>query len=350
MLDDRKIKILYVIIDGYIKVAEPIGSRTISKHYDLGISSATIRNEMSDLEELGYLTKPHTSAGRVPSDKAYRFYVNNIINKNIFETDLKQKNDVKRVLIKESNEIDELMQNSAKVLSAITSYTALAITPQIKDMAIKHIQLVPISDKEILIVLVGSSGIVKNILVDMKESLSKDQIYIISNFLNYKISGNTILDLENAIKPSIFKEMFEYKDMIDKIILSISKSFEDYSDLEIFFDGVNKIFDFPEYKDTEKAKSFVSFIEDKEQLMDVLFNDTLYDTLNKGIEVTIGNENIYDTLKDSSLLTTTYKLGDMVIGKIGVIGPTRMDYLMVINSLKIFSENLTEILEKILKE
>lgn len=346
MLDDRKIKVLYAVIDSYIRAAEPVGSRTISKEYDLGISSATIRNEMSDLEDLGYLSKPHTSAGRIPSDKAYRFYVNNIIKKMNIKTDQKKKEEIKRILIRESNEIDELMQNSAKVLSAITSYTALAVSPQIRDMKLRHIQLVPISNKEILIVIVGNSGIVKNIIFNMDEDVSKDQLDRISNFLNYKLKGYTILELQNSMRSDILKEMYEYKNMIDKIIPVITRSFEDSSNIEIYSDGVNKIFDFPEYRDTEKAKSFVSFIEDRKRLMNVLLNDSL----NNGLEITIGSENIYDTIKDCSLITTTYKLGDMIIGKIGVIGPTRMDYLMVISSLKIFAENITEILERILKE
>ncbi|MBZ2175744.1 heat-inducible transcriptional repressor HrcA [Schnuerera sp. xch1] len=346
MLDERKIRVLCAIIDSYIRVAEPIGSRTLSKEYDLGVSSATIRNEMSDLENLGYLNKPYTSSGRVPSDKAYRFYVNKIINAEEIRMDIEKKEEIKKILTRESREIDQLIQNSAKILSAITSYTALAISPQIKKIRLKHIQLVPLYDKEILVILVGDSGIVNNTMLRMDKSISSDQLNQISNFLNKKLKEFTIDGLEDLIKDDIFKDMYKFKETIDSVIPIISKLLEDINDIEVYADGVTKIFDFPEYRDTDKAKSFISFIEDKEQLINVLLNDPL----NNGIEITIGDENIYDTIKDCSLITTTYKLGDMTIGKIGVIGPTRMDYLMVMNSLKLFSSNLTEIFDMLLSQ
>jgi len=147
MLDERKIRVLCAVIDSYLREAEPVGSRTISKEYDLGVSSATIRNEMSDLEDLGYLNKTHSSSGRIPSDKAYRFYVNNILKAEKMRIDIEKKEEIKRILTKESREIDELIQNSAKILSAITSYTALALSPQIREMKLKHIQLVPIDER-----------------------------------------------------------------------------------------------------------------------------------------------------------------------------------------------------------
>lgn len=344
MLDERKIKVLCAVIDSYIREAEPVGSRTISKEYDLGISSATIRNEMSDLEELGYLSKPHTSSGRIPSDKAYRFYVNNILRNNQIKIDVKKKEEIKKLLTQQSKEIDELIQNSAKILSAITSYTALAMSPQIRNMKLKHIQLVSIDDNEILIILVGSSGIVKNIIFRTHEAVLEDQLERLSNFLNNKLKGFTVSEIERAIKYNILNEMYQYKSIIDKIIPIIVNSLEDYSDVEVYANGVTNIFDFPEYKDANKAKTFISFIEDKEQLANLL----LKSSLNSELEITIGSENVYDEIKDCSLVTTTYRIGDKIIGKIGVIGPTRMDYSMAISSIKLFSENLTEILERLL--
>ncbi|MCF6461091.1 HrcA family transcriptional regulator [Clostridium sp. Cult3] len=341
MLDDRKIKVLHAIINSYIISAEPIGSRTISKQYDLGVSSATIRNEMSDLEDLGYLNKPHTSAGRVPSDKAYRLYVNQLLKAERLKMDMKKKEEIKKVLVGESSEIDQLIQNSAKVLSAITSYTALALSPQLKKSKLKHIQLIPIGDIEILLVLVNDSGIVKNTIFRLDEKINDDQLVVISNFLNNKLKGLTIEEIGKEMDNNIFKEMYDYKGIIDNIIPIINKTFNDIDSVEVYADGVNKIFDFPEYKDLDKAKSFISFIEDKELLADMLLNNSR----ENGIEITIGNENIYDPIKECTLITTTYKLGDVIIGKIGVIGPTRMDYPMVINALKLFSVNLTEILE-----
>lgn len=340
MLDDRKIKVLHAIINSYILTAEPIGSRTISKQYDLGVSSATIRNEMSDLEDLGYLNKPHTSAGRIPSDKAYRLYVDEILKAERSRVDLKKKESIKRILVKESNEIDMLIQNTAKILSAITSYTALAISPQLKKTKLKHMQLIPIDYGEILVVLVGDSGIVKNTMFRIEQGIPENQLNRISDFLNRKLKGLTIDDIGKIMNKEIFEEMYEFKEVIDSIIPIINRSLEEIDDVEIYADGVTKIFNFPEYRDLEKAKSFISFIEDKELLLEMFLNNSL----ENGIEISIGDENIYDQIKDCSLITTTYKLGDVFFGKIGIIGPTRMDYISAINSLRLFSMNLTEIL------
>lgn len=346
MLDDRKRKVLYAVIDSYLLTAEPIGSRTISKQYDLGVSSATIRNEMSDLEDLGYLNKPHTSSGRIPSDKAYRLYVDQMLKAKKLRIDMNKKEEIKRILTRESKEIDQLIQNAAKILSAITSYTALAISPQLKKIKLKHIQLIPIDYSEILVVLVGDSGIVKNTIFRIEQEIPEEQLNGISNFLNHKLKGLTIDEIGKSMDYGIFEEMYEFKEIIDNIIPIINKSLEDVDDVEVYADGVTKIFNFPEYKDLDKAKSFISFIEDKDLLVDILLNNSI----ENGIEITIGDENIYEPIKDCSLITTTYKLGDMTIGKIGVIGPTRMDYFTTINSLKLFSMNLTEILNMLLRK
>ena len=224
MLDDRKIKVLHAIINSYIASAEPIGSRTISKKYNFGVSSATIRNEMSDLEDLGYLSKPHTSAGRVPSEKAYRLYVNQLLKTEKLTMDTKKKEQIKKALISEASEIDELIQNSAKVLSAITNYTALALSPQLKKSKLKHIQLIPIDDLEALLVLVNDSGIVKNTVFKLDKKIDEDQLMVISNFLNSKLKGLAIEDIGNEIDNNIFKEMYEYKEIIDNIIHIINKT------------------------------------------------------------------------------------------------------------------------------
>ncbi|MBU5438334.1 heat-inducible transcriptional repressor HrcA [Tissierella sp. MSJ-40] len=344
MLDDRKIKVLHAIINSYIVSAEPIGSRTISKQYDLGVSSATIRNEMSDLEDLGYLNKPHSSAGRVPSDKAYRLYVDELLKIEKPKIDLRKKDEIKKKLARDSREIEQLIQNSAKVLSAITSYTALAISPQLKTSRLKHIQLIPIDSLEILMVMVSDSGIVKNSIFRLDKSIPENQITIISNFLNEKLKGLSIEEISNEIDSGIFKEIYEFKNIIDHIVPIINQSMEDLDSIDLYADGVTKIFNFPEYKDLDKAKSFISFIEDKDLVLDILMNNSL----SQDIEITIGNENLYEPIKDCSLITATYRLEGKTIGRIGVIGPTRMDYYRAINTLKLFSANLTEIMDMLI--
>lgn len=345
MLDDRKLKVLYAIINSYIISAEPIGSKTITEEYDLGVSSATVRNEMSDLEDLGYLNKPHSSAGRVPSDKAYRLYVDKLLKDKNYNIDMGKKNEIKKILAKESREIEQLLQNSARILSAITSYTALAISPKLNGSTIRHIQLIPMDNLQILMVLVSNAGVVKNSIFRLKESMPENQITILSNFLNEKLNGLSIEEINEETTKDILKELYEFKNIIDKIIPVINQSMEDIDNIELYSDGINKILNFPEYKDLEKAKTFMKFIEDKDRVVEILSNNPF----SSDIEIFIGDENIYAPIKDCSLLTTTYKMGNKTIGKIGVIGPTRMNYFRVINSLQLFSENITEIINVIVR-
>lgn len=341
MLDDRKLKVLYAIISSYITNGEPIGSRTISKKYNLGVSSATIRNEMSDLEELGYLNKPYTSAGRIPSDKAYRLYVDTLMKNIRSDIDSREKAEIKNNLMKEVMEIDQLIQNSAKILSKITNYTSIAITPQINQSTLKHIQLIPIDNNEILIIIVNDSGIVRNTIFKMEENISEEQLTAISNFLNSKLKGLTLDKVSKEIDTVMLKELYDFRNVVGNIIPIINQSLDEIEDVEIFADGMMNIFNFPEYKDIAKAKTLLSFIEDKDLMVGILLKDFYND-----IEITIGDENSYDELKDCSLITATYKFDGNTVGKIGVIGPTRMDYINAINAVNLLSLNISEILDK----
>lgn len=341
MLDERKLKVLYAIINSYVLTAEPIGSRTIAKQYNLGVSPATIRNEMSDLEELGYLNKPHSSAGRVPSDKAYRLYVDNLLKVKDPIVDLAKKNEIKEILSKDSMEIDKLIKNSAKMLSSLTSYTSLAITPQMDINNLKHVQLLLISQDEILVVLVSSSGIVKNTILKIDLLISENLLNTISNFLNDSLKTLSIEELIHVVNTESFDQWHGFKD-ITKKVLPIIKDFIDEADsITLYSDGVTKILNFPEYKDIDKAREFISFIENKDLLVDILLDNIL----SQDVNIIIGNENIYAPIKDCSIVTATYSLDGRIIGKIGVIGPTRMEYKKIISSIKLFSENITEIVD-----
>lgn len=344
MLDDRKLKILYAIINSYILSAEPIGSRTITKQYDLGVSSATIRNEMSDLEDLGYLNKPHSSAGRVPSDKAYRLYVDELLKLKRTDINTKKKEEIKRILIKESREIDQLLQNSARILSAMTSYTALAISPKMKSLKIKHIQLVPIEKKQVLVVLISDTGVVKNTIFRLQEDVSEEQLNTLTNILNDKLRGLTMDQIDDGLSGEIIREIYEFKNIIDNVIPIINQSIEDIYSVDIYSDGITNILNFPEYKSIDKVKNFISFVEDKDLMVDLLSNNSI----TQDIELIIGNENVYEPIKDCSLITANYRLGDKVIGKIGIIGPTRMDYQKLIDDLYLFSINISEIIDMLI--
>ncbi|WP_352419844.1 heat-inducible transcriptional repressor HrcA [Proteiniborus sp.] len=339
MLDDRKLKILQAIIQSYITSAEPIGSRTISKRFDLGVSPATIRNEMSDLEELGYLVQPHTSAGRIPSDKGYRLYVNRLLQST--DLDFILRHDLKSKLIEEIGEVDQLIYNAAKILSKVTNYTSLAIAPQIKKSQLKHIQLVPIDETKILMVIVTDSGIVKNTVLRTDSGISSDHLNIISNYLNDKLKDCNIGEIAPEILDNLIKEMYEFKKSILDIIPILMNTLNDTAEIGIFLDGVTKIFNFPEYNDVEKARDFISFIENKPYILEMMLGEGQND-----IEITIGNENVYEEIKNCSVITATYSLNGRTIGKIGVIGPTRMDYSNVISVVRSLSLDLNEIIKK----
>lgn len=340
MLDERKIKVLYAIIESYINTAEPIGSRTISKDYNLGVSPATIRNEMSDLEEMGYLVKTHSSSGRIPSDKGYRLYVDNLLELKDNKSDFKRKDDIKRILEEESKEIEQLILNSSRLLSQITSYTSLALSPKQKETKIRHIQLLPIDKNQVLLIVVNESGIIKNTIFNMEDGIPQDQLIRITNMLNVKLKNRSFNEIDKEINDELFLDFYKYKGMIEEIIPIIGKSIGSMDTIELYSDGLTRLLNFPEYKDIDRVKSIISFIEDKNQLMDLL----LMDNKDKDIDVTIGTENIYVPVKECSIITATYKLEGETLGKIGIIGPTRMNYLELTKTLKIFSENISEII------
>ncbi|MGO1370025.1 heat-inducible transcriptional repressor HrcA [Senegalia sp. (in: firmicutes)] len=341
-IDGRKLKILQAIIHNYIINAEPIGSRTISKKYDLGVSPATIRNEMSDLEELGFLLQPHTSAGRIPSNKAYRLYVDKLTeNQNLTKEKL---NKLDKNMLEKIGRIEELIENSASILSKLTNYTSLAIAPQFKLSKIKHIQLVPVDEKRVLLVIVTHSGIVKNTILRLEKSISNKDLNIISNILTENLKDEMIGSIGTILENDMSHNIYEYKDVLDSLITTINNSFNSIDTIESYSNGITKIFNFPEYNDIDKAKSFISFIQNKDNVIDMLVNNELANNHNLGIS--IGEENTYDEIKNCSLITATYKVNGKIIGKIGVIGPTRMEYSKVIPVVQRLSLDLSNILKR----
>lgn len=338
-MNDRKLRILQAVIHNYILNAEPVGSRTLSKKYDLGVSPATIRNEMSDLEDLGYLVQPHTSAGRIPSDKAYRLYVDYIMKANKI-SDI-ARDEIKRSLYSENNQIEQIIQNSARLLSQLTNYTAIAIAPENNSSTIKHIQLVPVDNNKVLLVLVTNTGSVKNKIINIDNEISNDELYVISKLLTDKLKGIRLDDIGNLLSDELSETVPVSNKQLLKVVDSLNHFNEFMNKMKFYTNGVKNIFDFPEYNDISKAKEFISFIEDKDSVIDMLMNEDF-----KDFSITIGNENCYDEIKNCSLITATYKLNGKTIGKIGVLGPTRMDYSKVIPLIKSVTLDVNEILRK----
>lgn len=341
MLDDRKIQILYAIINSYIISAEPIGSRTISKEYDFGISPATIRNEMSDLEELGYLNKAHTSSGRVPSDKGYRNYVDFLIqmiddekiNKPVYEQNISINYDGLK-------DIESIMHNFVKILSKNTNYTTMYLIANDENTILQHVELIFIDKFSFVLIMVYKSGIVKNTVLKFSKPLDLNKIKLLSVLLEESMVAVDIRTAVNNIHV-ILERFPEYKDIFDSLIEVLNNSIEDVKTYKIYFEGISNIFHFPEYKDFERLKNFITFIENKDSFVKVLLNNN-----SKGIDIKIGEENSEIALFDSTLITDTYDLGDSLIGKIALIGPKRMDYKNIIENLLGISESIKCIFNK----
>ncbi|MFZ5965583.1 MAG: heat-inducible transcriptional repressor HrcA [Bacillota bacterium] len=337
-LGDRKLKILQAIIRDFISTAEPVGSRTIAKKYNLGISSATIRNEMADLEELGYLEQPHTSAGRVPSDKGYRLYVDNLMTLKVLEQmQIKQ---IKESVLNKIGEIERSISQTSKILSQMTKLTSMVLSPQFKQSKFKHVQLVPIDDHNTLVVIVSESGIVKNAVLNHYEKYTFDELNKISKLLNITLKGLTIGDMNRNVVNDMKNEMVMFSTMIDSIIPILFSSLEEMEDAHLYMDGITNIFSLPEYSDINKARDFMSLLEQKDFLTNLLLNSQ------DGVGITIGKENKYQGMQECSLITATYRLNGRVVGKIGVIGPTRMDYDRIVSIVDVMTKNLTDLFEK----
>lgn len=322
-----------------METGEPVGSRTISKYTDINLSSATIRNEMADLEEMGYIIQPHTSAGRIPSDKGYRFYVDMLMEDKVKEVD-----DMKNILLEKADKLENLLQQVAKLLAVNTNYTTMVTAPQFKKK-VKFIQLTEIEDNQLLVVIVFEGNIVRNKIVNVTASLNKEMVFKLNFVLNTYLQG---LDLEEINLPVITQmreQAGEYQIIINDILDAIMKSVSEEDDMKIFTSGTTNILKYPELRDNDKATELLYTIEEKKLLTGIL-QDKMDDDENRGIQVYIGDETPIETMKDCSVVTATYEIEEGVYGKVGIIGPKRMDYEKVVSTLQSLMMQLDEIFKK----
>ncbi len=334
-LSERKLKILQAIIADFIRTAEPVGSRTISKNYDLGVSPATVRNEMSDLEELGYLSHPHTSSGRVPSEKAYRLYVNELMKKR--ELTSEEKDAIASRLYGNVTELENLMKRTAHILSEITNLTAFAMTPRKDEDTLKYINLLPVDDYTVVLMLVSESGKVSNTTVRLEKPASEESLRILSKTMTYNYRGKTLSEALTLDIIESFKTDAESMAMFERnIVPSFVKTLEDMLNVNLYMDGLTNIFSLPEYNDLDRAKMFLEMMDKREDLTKALINRE------NGVIITIGNENKEEAMQDCSLITATYHVDGKLMGKIGVIGPTRMRYGEVTSIVEYLTDNISD--------
>lgn len=342
-LNERKRKILNTIINEYISTAEPIGSRHIAKHADLGLSSATIRNEMADLEEMGYLEQPHTSAGRIPSDKGYRFYVNELMGG--YEATQQDIDLLASAMTVKINQFDKVIKQVSLLLSQLTNYTAFLITPEMKHGAIKTVELIPIDNTSVLIVLVTNEGIMKNKRVALPKGVDSEYIPKISAMLKEKLSGLSLNEIGVKEINEIKNALGENGELLFPVIEFISEIIDDIQkETEVYLSGVSNIFNFPEYRDIDRAKEFIEFLDDKSSVTKAVSDSENDD--DRVVNIKIGKENDMDIMQNSSLVTANYRLGGRTVGKIGIIGPTRMNYSKVVANINQISKYLEKLLEE----
>ena len=320
-LNERKLNILKAIVKDYIETAEAVGSRTISKKHDLGISAATIRNEMADLEELGYLIQPHTSAGRVPSEKGYKLYVDMLMSQSELSDD--EKRLIEGCVNTNINHIKDLIQETSKLLSQLTNYTTVAVANNVQSHSvIKHIQLVSMSDNKILLIVVTNKGDIKNANLTTSVYLDQSKLNIISDSLTSKLGGKNITDLDDRLIAFIKYEISEYSSFIDQLLNALN--FESVEEELLYsLNGATNIFNYPEFNDIFKAKSFLKMIEKKDNIESMIKSKGIQ---KDNINIVIGSDNNCEVAQDCSIVTATYEIDKKLVGRISFIGPTRMDY------------------------
>ena len=328
-LDDRKKKILKAIIKTYMETGEPVGSRTISKYADLHVSSATIRNEMSDLTDMGYIIQPHTSAGRIPSDKGYRLYVDELMQEKE-----KEISEIREMMIEKTDKMEKMLKQVAKVLASNTNYATMISVPQYRGNQIKFIQLSRVSELQLVAVVVSDNNMIRNQIINLDESMDDQTILKLNLLLNTNLNGIPIQDINLGMIARLKEQAGTHSDVVATVLDAVAATIHvDEDDMEIYTSGTTNIFKYPELADKSRASELIDAFENKEELLD-LARERMADTENTGIQVYIGNEMPTRSMKDCSVVTMTYELGEGMQGTIGIIGPKRMDYEKVVDSLK----------------
>lgn len=340
-LDDRKLKILQAIIQNYLETGEPVGSRTISKFTDLNLSSATIRNEMADLEELGYIIQPHTSAGRIPSDKGYRLYVDTMLQDKIQEVE-----DMKVLLVDKADKIDTLLKQIAKLLATNTNYATLVTKPQYRSKKVKFIQLTEVDDNQILAVILLEGNIVKNKIINTVEKLDKEIILKLNIVFNTFLQGLDLSEINMTIIQKMKEQAGSYSCVVSDILDVIAQAISEEKNVEIYTSGATNMLKYPELNDMDKVSDLLNTFEEKNQLTELIAATPVEDSDKGGIQVYIGSETPVEAMKNCSVVTATYEIEDGVYGKIGIIGPKRMDYEKVVSTLHTLMVQLDEIFKK----
>ncbi|WP_442603676.1 heat-inducible transcriptional repressor HrcA [Paenibacillus sp. KN14-4R] len=334
MLSERQRMILSAIVDDYIRFAEPVGSRTISKRGNVGFSPATIRNEMSDLEEMGFLDQPHTSAGRIPSNKGYRYYVDHLVQQGALSPE--EINMMKLFFTQKIQEMEDVVGHAATILSSLTNYTSIVLAPEVYGTTLKHMQIVPLSDTTAVAIFVTNTGHVENKTVTIPPGMSMSDIQTVVNLLNDRLTNVSLLEFKSKLYNEVSAELGKYVSGYHELLTVVEDVLHGGDKDRIFVSGSTNMLIQPEFKDLDKVKNILDLLGEAPKLIG-LFSDTQL-----GVQVRIGTENTMQIMNDCSLITATYSIEDRPIGTIGILGPTRMEYGKVISVLDYVSKNLEQ--------
>ena len=333
-LDERKKKVLQAIVEEYINTAEPVSSGSITKGHGLDYSSATIRNDMAQLESIGFLDKPHTSAGRVPSAEGYRYYVNELLKEdNLTLEEIKYIQNKLKIKV---NEIEDLTKVATTTLSEITHYTTVAVGPKADKQIIEEIKFVSLGQRMLMVVIVTDTGLVKETIIKFDEDITESQVDTLNNLFNTRLRGKPLSKIDKPMADYIFSEVHYSIGIMKAIIEQINRIVEEENN-NIFLEGAKKSFDLPEFKSMKVAKNFVNLLDAKDEMVEIFNSGDAED-----INVFIGDDDENSNLKDFSIITFKHTIGDKDLGTIGIIGPKRMDYAKVISVMKYISKKLNE--------
>lgn len=338
-LDDRKWKIFNAIIKTYLETGEPVGSRTISKYADLNLSSATIRNEMADLEEMGLIIQPHTSAGRIPSDQGYRMYVDYLIEQK--DNEVKE---MQNMMIQKQDRMEAVLKHVVKVLANKTNYATMISAPQYHRTKLKFIQLSTINETQLLAVVVAEGNIVKNKVLNFEHGLNNEMLLKLNILLNTELNGLAMEEINLGLITKLKEQAGIHSDVVSKVLDTVAETIQMDNEMEIYTSGATNIFKYPELSDSSRASELINAFEEKKELAG-LVTESMAQTSDTGIQVYIGNEAPIQNIKDCSVVTATYELGSGIKGTIGIIGPKRMDYEKVVDSLKTLKTQLDNVFE-----
>lgn len=339
MLNDRKKKILQLIIEDYISTAEPVGSRTIARKYNLGISPATIRNEMSDLEMLGYLEQPHTSAGRIPSAQAYRFYVDSLLEPGaLTDNDMALINSWFR---ERRRSIDEIFQSTAKILSRMTQNVSMVLANKSDKAVFRYMKFLPLDDRHAILCIVTDDGNVDNCVVDIPLGMRPEELDYMAGRVSRLLEGKELAEISDTLLGTVHTDIVEDKLLFTSLLNTINKMNRKHQQQRVFLGGTKQLLSQPEFRDMDRVRDLLGILEEEKVVRDLLLAGE-----DSGLKITIGSENKFTGIQDCSMVQATYRLNGQVVGTMAVLGPTRMEYSKVISVMDYLHKYLKTIFQQ----